>query len=189
MRLRKAHPQRPYATRVAQDKRAPTEPGTLFQLDTMHPRPLPGGERRHSTAIDSVARVVVAGVRATASAGTARAFLAALVARMPVPVQAIQLDGGSAVMVGFARARQDRGIARSVPPPRSPNRNGRIARLNGTARREVWACYDGDLDLPTVQEARWAWEETDTTVRPHQALGYETPNAFLRSKTFSDVLN
>jgi len=39
-----AKPQRPYATRVPKDKRQPTEPGALMQLDTMPLRALHAGE-------------------------------------------------------------------------------------------------------------------------------------------------
>ncbi len=187
VRIRKARPVRPYATRVPKDKRQPTEPGALVQLDTMHLRPLPGVARRQFTAIDVVSRCAVVGVRATASAGTATAVLDELVARMPVAVQAIQVDGGSEFMAGFERACQDRGIALYVLPPRSPKLNGRVERLNGTSRRAFWECDEGDLDLPTVQAALHDWEVTDNTIRPHQALGYATPHDFLRSK-FQEIL-
>jgi putative transposase len=111
VRLRRAKPQRPYATRVPKDKRQPTEPGALVQLDTMHLRPLPGVERRQCTAIDVVSRCAVVGVRATASAGTARDFLDELSERLPVPVPAIQVDGGAEFMAEFETACQERGIA------------------------------------------------------------------------------
>ncbi len=181
VRVRQRRPVRPYATRVPKDKRQPTDPGALIQLDTMHLRPLPGVERRQFTAIDVVSRVAVVDVRATASAGTARAFLDELIARMPFPVQALQVDGGSEFMAAFERACQDRRIALYVLPPRSPKLNGRVERLNGTARREFWECYDGDLDLPTVQEALRQWEVTYNTIRPHQALDYATPREYLAS--------
>jgi transposase InsO family protein len=189
VRVRKARSQRPYATRVPKDKRQPTAPGALVQLDTMHLRPLPGIERRQFTAIDVVSRIAVVGVRATASSGTAAAFLDELIARMPVPVQAIQVDGGSEFMGAFETACQAQDIALYVLPPRSPKLNGQVERLNGTARREFWECYDGDLDLPTLQAALRAWEAGYNTIRPHQALGYETPQTFLRSKNFSHVSN
>ncbi len=154
-------------------------PGALIQLDTMHLRPLPGVERRQFTAIDVVSRWAVVGVRATASAGTACAFLADLVARMPVPVQAIQVDGGSEFMAEFELACQERQIALYVLPPRSPKLNGRVERLNGTARREFWECYEGALDLPVLQQALLAWEQDYNRVRPHQALGYASPSEYL----------
>jgi len=177
--VRRVRPARPHATRVPVDQRRPTRPGQLVQLDTMHLRPLPGVERRQFTAIDVVSRHAVLGVRATATAGTAAAFLAELVARMPVPVQAIQVDGGSEFMAGFETACAARGIALYVLPPRSPKLNGRVERLNGTARREFWECHAGELDLPSLTAALRAWETTYNTQRPHQALGYATPAAHL----------
>ncbi|MGH2600933.1 MAG: integrase core domain-containing protein [Dehalococcoidia bacterium] len=189
VRVRQTRAKRPYATRMPTDKRQPTAPGALIQLDTMHLRPLPNVERRQFTAIDVVTRCAVVGVRASAAAGTARDFLDELVARMPFPIQALQVDGGSEFMAAFETACEAKGIALYVLPPRSPKLNGRVERLNGTARREFWECYNGDLDLPTLQAALREWETTYNTIRPHQALGYATPLAFLRSKKFSDVSN
>ncbi len=189
VRVRQRRPQRPYATRVPKAKRQPTAPGALIQLDTMHLRPDPGVERRQFTAIDVVSRCAVLGVRSRATAGTATAFLDELVDRMPVPIQAIQVDGGAEFMAGFERACQERGIALYVLPPRSPKLNGRVERLNGTVRREFWECYDGDLDLPTLQQALRAFETTYNTERPHQALGYQTPAAHLASVPVSYVPN
>ena len=177
--VRRPRPTRPYATRVPKDQRAPTAPGQLVQLDTMHLRPLPGIERRQFTAIDVVSRQAVVGVRGRATAGTAAAFLDELVARMPVPIQAIQVDGGSEFMAEFETECQQKGIALYVLPPRSPKLNGRVERLNGTARREFWEVYAGDLDLPSLTTALRDWETTYNTVRPHQALGYATPTAHL----------
>ena len=147
VRAQHPKPARPYATRVPKDKRQPTVPGELVQLDTVHLRPLPGLERRQFTAVDVVSRCAVVGVRSQATAGTAAAFLDELVARMPFPVQAIQVDGGSEFMADFEHACQQRQIALYVLPPRSPKLNGRVERLNGTCRREfgnatevTWTC-------------------------------------------------
>ena len=100
-------------------------------------------------------------------------------ARMPFPIQGIQVDGGSEFMAEFETACQSQGIALYVLPPRSPKLNGRVERLNGTVRREFWECYEGEVDLPTVQAALQAWEVHYTTERPHQALGYATPHQHL----------
>jgi transposase InsO family protein len=179
VRVRRPRTQRPYATRLPKGKRQPTQPGELIQLDTLHLRPEPGIERRQFTAIDVVSRYGVVGVRSCATATTAKAFLADLLARMPVPIQGIQVDGGSEFMAGFETACQEQGIALYVLPPRSPKLNGRVERLNGTARREFWECYAGALDLPTVQAALQQWEVHYNTQRPHQALGYATPQHHL----------
>jgi transposase InsO family protein len=169
---------RPYAVRKPKEHPI-VAPGDLVQVDTMHLRPLPGLERRQFTAVDVVSRVSVVGVRATATAGTARAFLADLRERLPFPIRAIQVDGGSEFMAEFEAACQDWGIALFVLPPRSPKLNGHVERLNGTSRREFWEHYDGDLGLPPLQAALRAWEHHYNHVRPHQALGYRTPAEFL----------
>jgi putative transposase len=173
-----ARHRRPYATRKPKDHVAEV-PGQLVEVDTMHLTPLPGVERRQFTAIDVVSRYSVVGVRSVATAGTAIDFLAELLDRMPVPVKAIQGDGGSEFMAGFAAACQERGIALYALPPRSPKLNGHVERANGTHRREFWECYAGDLDLPLLQAALRDWERAYNHERPHQALGYQTPAAYL----------
>lgn len=186
-RVRQRRSARPYATRVPKDKRTPTQPGEMIQLDTMHLRPLPGVERRQFTAIDVVSKHAVVGVRSQATAGTAAAFLDELIERMPFPVQAIQVDGGSEFMAGFETACQARGIALYVLPPRSPKLNGAVERLNGTCRREFWEGYGGDLDLPTLQPALRQWETAYNTWRPHQSLDDLTPSAWLERHPVSHV--
>ena len=186
VRTRRRRLQRPYATRVPVDKRQPTEPGALVQIDTVHIRPSAGPQRRQVTAIDVVSRCAVLGVRSQATAGTAAAFLNELVDRMPFPVQAIQVDGGSEFMAEFEQTCRQRGIALYVLPPRSPKLNGRVERMNGTCRREFWEWYDGELDLPTLQRALCEYETYYNTQRLHQALGYRTPAQAL---VFSYVSN
>lgn len=165
---------RPYAIRKPKEH-AVTQPGDLVQLDTMHLTPLPGLERRHFSAVDVVSRWGVTGVRARATAGTATDFLDELEARTPFPIRALQVDGGSEFMAEFETACQARGLALFVLPPRSPKLNGHVERANRTHRQEFWELYDGDLDLPPLQAALRAWEETYNHARPHQALGYRTP--------------
>lgn len=165
---------RPYAIRKPKEHPV-AAPGDLVQLDTMHLTPLPGVERRHFSAVDVVSRWSVTGVRARATAGTATAFLEELEARTPFPIRALQVDGGSEFMAEFEAACQERGIALFVLPPRSPKLNGHVERANRTHRQEFWELYDGDLELPPLQAALRAWEETYNHDRPHQALGYRTP--------------
>src|SRR5690606_29518072 len=133
LRPQSRHP-RPYAVRKPKDVQ-PTQPGDLVQLDTMQLRPLPGVVRYHFTAVDVVSRWNVLGVRATASATTAEAFLTELLARMPFPVRAVQVDGGSEFMADFEQACQARGLALYVLPPRSPKLNGHVERAHRTHRQ------------------------------------------------------
>jgi putative transposase len=165
---------RPYAIRKPQEHTV-AQPGDLVQVDTMHLTPLPGVERRHFSAVDLISRWSVTGVRASATAGTATDFLAELDERLPFPVRAIQVDGGSEFMAEFEAACQARAIALFVLPPRSPKLNGHVERVNRTHRNEFWELYDGDLELPPLQAALRVWEHEYNHLRPHQALGYQTP--------------
>jgi len=114
-------------------------------------------------------------VRSRWHAGTARDFLEEVLARLPVAVRAVQVDGGSEFMAEFEAACAHRAIPLFVLPPRSPKLNGHVERANRTHRNEFWELYAGDLDLPPLQAALRAREEEDNHVRPHQALGYLTP--------------
>ena len=124
-----------------------TQPGDLVQLDTMHLTPLPGVERRHFSAVDVVSRWSVTGVRATATAGTARDFLAELLERTPFAIPAIQVDGGSEFMAEFEAACAEREISLFVLPPRSPNSMGTwngptapTARSSGNSTTAISSC-------------------------------------------------
>jgi transposase InsO family protein len=169
---------RPYALRKPKDYPV-TQPGDLVQVDTMDLRPIPGLILKQFTSRDRVSRWDVLSVGRQATAAAATRFLDALQARSPYVIRAIQVDGGSACMAGFEQACPQRRIRLFVLPPRSPKLNGCVERANRTHAEECWDCYDGDLDLPTAQAALLAWAQRDNTYRPHQALGYLTPQQFL----------
>jgi putative transposase len=170
--------QRPYAVRKPKDY-AVKRPGDLVQVDTMDVRPLPGVVFKQFTARDVISRWDVVQVGTQATAAAASRFLDTLVRRMPFPVRALQVDGGSEFMAGFERSCQERGIRLFVLPPHSPKLNGRVERANRTHAEEFWECYDGELDVASVRPALLGWERIYNTVRPHQALGYLTPAQFL----------
>ena len=172
---------RPYATRKPKEY-VPHLPGDLVQVDTVDLRPLPGVVLKHFTAIDVVSRWDVLRVGTQATAAAATRFLDDLQSRMPFPIRAIQIDGGSEFMAGFEAACQQRGIRLFVLPPRSPKLNGCVERANRTHREEFWDCYDGELDVASAQAALLAWEHRYNTVRPHQALGYLTPLQYLQQQ-------
>ena len=169
---------RPYAVRKPKGYEV-TRPGDLVEIDTLDLRPLPGVLLKQFTSRDLVSRGDVLSVRSRATAGTAADFLATVQERMPFPVRAVQVDGGSEFMAEFEAACQQAGLRLFVLPPRSPKLNGHVERANRTHTEEFWQCYDGDLDVPTAQAALRAWEAVYNTVRPHQALGYLTPAQFL----------
>jgi transposase InsO family protein len=174
---KRSHP-RPYAVRKPRGY-AVAQPGDLVQVDTLDVRPCPGVVLKHFTARDMVSRWDVLEAHTRATASTAATFLEALLARMPFPVKAIQVDGGSEFQAAFEQACQDKGIRLFVLPPRSPKLNGCVERAQRTHTEEFYEVVDFPLEIPALNQALLAWERTYNTIRPHQALGYLTPQQFL----------
>lgn len=172
---------RPYAIRRPKGTPEPSHPGDLIQIDTVHLRPMQGGELRQFSAIDVVTRLAVTDVRTSASGRTARDLLRMLVDSLPYPVTAIQVDGGSEFMAEFEAACRDLGIVLYVLPPRSPRLNGCVERFNRTSREEFWSWYGGMFDLPTVRKALHRWTSRYNALRPHASLEYQTPLDFYQS--------
>ena len=128
---------RPYAVRKPKGY-AVDQPGDLVQVDTLDVRPVPGVVLKHFTARDIVSRWDVLEARTRATAATAAGFLDRLVARMPFPVRAIQVDGGSEFQAVLEEAYQARGIRLFVLPPRSPKLNGCVERAQRTHTEEFY---------------------------------------------------
>lgn len=177
--VRRHRPRRPYAVRKPRSYQV-QRPGDLVQLDTLELRPLPGVVLRHFTACDVVSRWGVLGVHARATASTAAGFLDHLLARMPFPVRAVQVDGGSEFQATFEEACHQRGIRLFVLPPHSPKLNGCVERAHRTHQEEFYELYDGAWDLASLSPALEAWEHLYNTRRPHQALAGRTPWQYLR---------
>ena len=175
---RKRQRARPYAVRKPKQYQA-KEPGDLVQVDTLDVRPLPGVVLKHFTARDVVSRWDVVEVHTRATATTAKAFLDALQARLPFPLKAIQVDGGSESQASFEQACQQRGVHLFVLPPRSPKLNGHVERAQRTHTEEFYEVYPDDLEIVPLNQALQKWERVYNHVRPHQSLGYLTPFKYL----------
>jgi transposase InsO family protein len=169
---------RPWALRKPNDY-AVTKPGDLVQLDTMDLRPAPGVVLKQFTARDVISRWDVIEVHRRATSSAATLFLDTLQRRLPFPLRALQVDGGSEFAALFEQACQQRGLRLFLLPPRSPKLNGRVERANRTHTEEFYELTPCALSITELNQELLDWERTYNTVRPHQALGYLTPQQFL----------
>ncbi len=174
---RRRHQPRPHATRKPRSYQA-LAPGDLVEVDTADIRPVPGVVYQHFTARDVVSRWDVLEVHYRATAHAAARFLEALLERAPFSVRALQVDGGSEFKADFERACQERGIRLFVLPPRSPKLNGHVERAQRTHQEEFYQVVDLPETIGELRQKLRAWETVYNTVRPHQALGYQTPWEF-----------
>jgi putative transposase len=131
--------------------------------------PVLGVVVKQFTARDVVSRwdVCEAHPRATSTAATL--FLDTLLARMPFPVRALQVDGGSEFAAEFEQACQQRGLPLFVLPPRSPKLNGAIERAQQTHTEEFYEVTACSYHLAPLNRELRAWERVYNTVRPHLA--------------------
>jgi putative transposase len=176
---RRALRSRPYAVRKPKQY-AVLEPGDLVEVDTLEVRPLPGVVFKQFTARDVVSRWDVIQAHPRATAFTATEFLDTLQHRMPFPIRAVQVDGGSEFAAEFEQACRQRGLHLFVLPPRSPKLNGAVERANRTHTEEFYQVTPCSLEMKKLNRELRHWEKIYNTVRPHQALGYLTPQQFLR---------
>jgi len=170
---------RPYAVRKPRDY-VPKSPGDLVQIDSADVRLDSAGHwYKHFSARDVVSRWDVLGVYGRATAITARDFLDAVIERMPGPVRAIQVDGGSEFKAEFEEACREKGLRLFVLPPRSPKLNGCVERAQRTHKEEFYQLLDPPGSLEELRRLLLAQELCYNTVRPHQALGQLTPQQWL----------
>lgn len=170
---------RPYAIRKPRDHKI-EKAGDLIQVDTLDIRPLPGIVLKHFTAHDILSKWNVIDVFPGATATTAARFLDLIEQRMPFPVKAIQVDGGSEFESIFEEKCRQRGIKLFVLPPRSPKLNGGVERAHRTHTEEFYEVTNSDFSLHDLRPKLLQWELKYNTIRPHQSLNYLTPYEFLQ---------
>jgi len=176
--VRKRTTPRPYAVRKPPDY-VVREPGDLVEIDTLDVRPWPGVAWKHFSARDVVSRWDVLETHGRATAHLAAEFCQRLAERMPYPIRAVQVDGGSEFMADFEQECQRRGWLLFVLPPRSPKLNGHVERAQRTHTEEFYEITELAEHLAGVNRQLRDWERTYNTIRPHQSLGYLTPAEFV----------
>ena len=178
---RKQRRERPYAVRKPKDYKA-TDPGDIVEVDTLDIRPLPGRIFKQFTARDIISRWDVIKASSNATASAAADFIGALLDRMPFPIKAIQVDGGSEFQDVFEETCKKHGINLFVLPPRSPKLNGHVERAQRTHTEEFYEITDSSFEMKELNQALLKWETIYNTIRPHQSLRYLTPQQFLEQK-------
>lgn len=153
-------------------------PGALVQTDSKQVTLGNGKVVYQFGAVDCFTRkrVVALAPRLTSHHGAE--FLKRVVAQFPFKVQAIQSDGGSEFLKEFAATAAELKLPHYFNRPNYPQGNGRIERSFRTDEEEFYQVEELPDDLGGTEQALLAWNHTYETVRPHQALGYMTPDQF-----------
>jgi putative transposase len=177
-RARRKLRNRPWAIRKPKHWRI-EQPGDLVELDTKEVCMRRGVVFKHFSARDVISRWDVLEVHHRATSLAAVHFLNALLDRLPFPVRALQVDGGSEFAAEFETACQQKKLPLFVLPPNSPKLNGHVERSHRTHNEEFYEVQAESDQLPALNQQLRRWEKTYNCVRPHQSLDYLTPQEFI----------
>ena len=156
-------------------------PGDAVQIDTLSIWFPNNHTVKQFTAVDRCSRWGHGMAASRATAASAKRFLDRLIEQAPFEVRAIQVDGGSEFMADFEQACAERGIQLCVLPPRSPQLNGRVERLQATFRHEFYGSYTLPHRIEPLNRCLDDFNHLYNRLRPHQALGGLTPWQYLHN--------
>ena len=173
---------RRHAVRLPKGLKA-KEPGGLVQIDTVFVQTGPERHVKHFDAYCPVAKWTVAKAFRRATSSAAAQFLDKVIADMPFPVKAIQIDGGSEFRGEFEKACAKKGVTLYELPPKRPQLNGAVERCNGAWRYEFYAVYDLPQPIAELNEHIDSFAHLYNNFRPHGALAGRTPAQYLKQRT------
>ena len=154
-------------------------PGALVQMDSKQVSLDKGKKVYQFGALDCFTRKRVVGLAPRLNSQEGEAFLYRVVNEFPFPITSIQSDGGSEFLGAFSLAVRKLELVRYFNRPNYPQGNGRIERSFRTDEEEFYQVEDLPADLGKLEVALQVWNRhIYERVRPHEALGYKTPEEF-----------
>jgi transposase InsO family protein len=174
----KGHPQR----RAAARKRLPKglvgiRPGELVEVDVKH-LPFADKTRYAFVTIDRATRRTSIHVSSTISSTQGAAAWRKAVADLGLTSPSVLTDNGSENLGAFAKLLQNENIPHYFARPRTPKDKPYVERVIGTLERECLQWGGVGYNVADQQELIDAWLAKYHSFRPHQALGYLTPDAY-----------
>jgi putative transposase len=152
-------------------------PGALVQMDTK--QVVSQGKTVYQFgAVDYFTRKRVVALSSRLTSAQGAAFLRQVVSQFPFPIKAVQSDGGSEFLKDFEPVVKELKLIHYFNRPNYPQGNGCIERSFRTDEEEFYQVEELPADLGGQEAALLRWNEVYQRVRPHQTLGYKTPDQF-----------
>ena len=173
----KGHPgRRPFRRRLPKEL-VVNKPGQLIEVDVKH---LSTFNRRHYAfvAIDRVTRQTTVHVASTISSRQAAIAWRKACQQFRVSPKAVLADNGSENLGAFQELLLSERTPQYFARPRTPKDKPYVERVIGTLERECLQWGGLVIDLKDQQTAIDEWLTKYHAFRPHQALGYLTPNEY-----------
>ena len=186
---RKGHPGRRASTaRIRRPKDfVPVRPGELVEVDVKH-LPCLNDKRYGFVTLDVFSKQASVYVSSTISA--TQGALAWKRARyelgLPDSVRVLN-DNGSENLGAFAKLLEDQQITQYFARPRTPKDKPHVERFIGSLERECLQWGGVAFNKRDQQDTIDTWLKKYHSYRPHQALGYLTPDEYLAKLTSEEV--
>ena len=152
-------------------------PGELVEVDVKH---LPGvGVTRYAfVTIDRATRKTAVHVSSTISSKQGALAWQKAMTSLGLSHPSVLTDNGSENLGAFAQLLEDTQVPHYFARPRTPKDKPYVERFIGTLEREFIQWGGIGYSVAEQQELVDAWLTKYHDYRPHQALGYLTPNAY-----------
>lgn len=157
-----------------------SRPGDMVQMDTKHIM-LQGGKRHFQfTAIDILTKQRVLRALPSESSKNGADFLKTCLRAFPFQVRAVQTDNGAPFLKNFMKLCQQKNLPHYFIYPRTPKQNSYVENSHGSDKREFYQQGNVYQDRGLMDRKLRDWERVWNEVRPHEALNYLTPMAYLK---------
>mgnify|MGYP005661199265 CR=1 FL=1 len=151
-------------------------PGSLVQMDAKYVYPTPGVRWFQFTALDTCTRRRVMRLLSSLSSKSATRFLREAANELGFAIDTVQTDNGSEFLRYFHEALDELRIPHYFSRPHTPKDLAMLERSHKTDDDEFYSQTELPLDICEANALLKQWQLTYNSLRPHQALGYLTPN-------------
>jgi transposase InsO family protein len=162
--------------RIGKDFRI-AQPGDLVQSDTKHISFF-GPKIYFYVIADCLTKMVSIRVSSSISSRQSRIAFEEASKHIPYKIRNSQNDNGSENLLELSRYLKQNNINQYFSRPHTPKDNSFVERVIGTIEREFIQQGKLTFDLKEQQRLIDEWLDEYHNFRPHQALGYLTPNEF-----------
>jgi putative transposase len=180
LQLRNKSPKRKVKAKLREGRSAPAGANDVWAMDFVHDQLYDGRKIRILTVIDAFTRYVPAiEVRERFTGADVVAVLEIVCRNVGYP-KSIRVDQGPEfVSKDLDMWAYARGVELDFSRPGKPTDNAFIESLNGKFRAECLSAH-WFLSLADARRKCERWRRDYNDVRPHSAIGYETPAALVK---------
>jgi len=163
-------------TRLPKDFQAAL-PGDLVQSDTKH-IPFFGQKRYFYVIADCLTKMTSVHVSTSISSKQSKIAFERAGKHIPYRIKNSQNDNGSENLLELSKYLKKNKINQYFTRPRTPKDNSFVERMIGTIEREFIQQGKLAFDVREQQRLIDEWLDEYHNFRPHQSLGYLTPNEY-----------